>query len=360
MLSPLVLALVVAAAQPDTVFTVDGGRITGNVMEESATAGITIQAPDGSVRRIERSQVLRIEYADGTISPPRPPPQPAPVAPKAAGQGPSDVVFFVGGGRVRGTVIEENPRAGVRVKQLDGTYQTYPREDVARIEYADGTISQVAPAPAPQAAAPAAAPAEDPRRPFPIFLTLGLGGTFLGGDAAKNTSMSDVFALQQVHVSSELGLRISPAWALGVYGDAGGGEPSSAVRKQCDTLGDDCTATTGRIGLLVRHTWDPLERPIWISLGTGWEFGGITIGQHHGSSSSSSSSRDDLLTYVGREHLRLGAGVDFRPSRIIGFGLYGSFAVGTYDTLKDQVHTVDVEHALHTTAQVGVRLILFP
>ena len=35
-------------------------------------------------------------------------------------------------------------------------------------------------------------------------------------------------------------------------------------------------------------------------------------------------------------------------------------AFGTYDTVKDQVHTVSVDRATHTTAQVGLRLILFP
>jgi hypothetical protein len=269
-----------------------------------------------------------------------------------------DLVLFVGGGRVRGTVIEENPRSGVRVRQLDGTYQTYPRDDVARIEYADGTVSQVAP---PPEAAPAAPP--EPPRPFPLYLTLGIGGTFLSGDATKSTSMSDVFALEQVHASSELAFRITPSWALGVYGDVGGGEPSGTIRKACDAQGFSCNASVGRVGFLVRHAWEPLSsRAYWVTLGTGWEYAGITVDrQHTQGSSSSGSNREDLLRYVGREHLRLGAGVDFRLSRLLGLGLYGSFAFGTYDSLRDQAGTVDVpDRSSHTTAQVGLRLILFP
>jgi hypothetical protein len=362
MLSVLVAALVVAASPPDTVFTVDGGRITGSVMEESATAGVTIQTPDGSVRRIDRGQVLRIEYADGTISPARPPPPATPAAtPHPKPEAPQDILFFVGGGRVRGTVIEENPRSGVRVRQLDGTYQAYPRDDIARIEYADGTVSVIAPPPAPE---PAAAP--EPKKPLPVYFTLGLGATFLGGDATRQVTMSDRFALEQAHVSGELALRLSPAWALGVYGDAGGGDPSSAVGKQCDALNATCTAATGRVGFLIRHTWDPISsRPIWLTLGTGWEMGTINIDYRgtqsgSGSGSGSGSSQQELLRYTGRELLRVGTGIDFRLSRIVGFGLYGSFAFGRYDTLKDQVTTVSVDQGTHTTAQVGVRLILFP
>jgi hypothetical protein len=359
MIPVLIAALVAAASPQDTVYTVDGGRITGSVMEESPTAGVTIQMPDGSVRRIERAQVSRIEYADGTVSPPRPPPRPpepaAPVGPRKAPEGPQDTVFFTGGGRVRGTVIEENPRSGVRVRQLDGTYQTYPRDDVARIVYADGTVSQVAPAPE---AAPA--PSEPPRL-VPFYLTLGLGGTFLGGDATKQVAMSDLFTLQQIHVSGEAGLRLSPGWALGVYGDAGGGEPSLSERNQCALAGYECGASVGRIGFLVRHTWEPFSNhPIWLSLGTGLEYGSITVRRYHDGGTGKDTGGEDLITYVGWEHLRVGTGIDFKLNRILGFGLYGSVGFGTYDHVKNQVATVNVERAIHTTALVGGRLVLFP
>jgi hypothetical protein len=358
MISVLVAALVAAAAPPDTVYTLDGGRITGIVMEESAAAGVTIQTPDGAVRRIERAQVFRIEYADGTVSPPPPPRPPEPAMPPHASgaAGPQDVVHFVGGGRVRGTVIEESPRSGVRVRQLDGTYQVYTREEVARIDYADGSVSQVAPE-----AAALPAPAAEPPRPFPLYLTLGLGGTFLGGDATRQVSMGDLFGLQQIHVSTEFGLRLTTGWALGVYADAGGGDPSSSVNRTCEALGK-CTASAGRIGFLVRHAWDPLsQRPIWLSLGTGWEYAGITVDRRGTPGGATSGSRrEDLFTYAGREHLRLGVGIDFRTSRVVGIGLYGSVAAGSYDTRKDEVAKVGVDRALHTTAQIGARLILFP
>jgi hypothetical protein len=449
MISALVAALLAAASPADTVFTVDGGRITGTVLEESATSGVTIQTPDGSVRRIDRAQVSRIEFADGTVSPARPPaapaPQAAPAARPPAAEGPSDTVFFrgggrvrgtvmeesatagtkvrlldasirtyppdeiarieysdgtvstpqgatakapdaaprakppegaadnvyfLGGGRVRGTVIEENPKTGVKVRLLDGTMQVYPRDDLVRIEYADWSVSRRVTPPPPAAAAaappqPAAAPTPAPpahpaekRQLIPLYLTLGVGATFLGGDAERDVRMSSVLDTTQAHLSSELGLRLSPAWVLGVYGDVGGGEPASSIRDACNAQGNDCVGTTGRVGLMVRHTWSPLStRPMWLSLGTGWEFGGVTIDQR---GTGSGSNRTDLVSYTGRKYVRVGAGIDFRSNQVIGFGLYGSLGFGEYDRYEDPTTDVAISRGTHTTAQFGVRLILFP
>ncbi len=445
---PALVAVLLAAASPaDTVYTVDGGRVMGTVLEESATSGVTVQTPDGAIRKLDRNQVSRIEFADGTVSTPRPPPQaaaaPRPAAPEGAldkvffrGGGrargtvmeesgsagvklrlldgsthtyaadeiarveyadgtvstPSsarapdpaaaprakasettDTVYFLGGGRVRGTVIEENPRTGVRVRLLDGTVQTYPRDDLVRIEYADGSVShRVTAAPPPPAAPPTAAapppapaalpPPYDHHRPhlLPIYLTLGLGGTFLGGDAAQGVPIGNVMQTAQAHVSSELGLRLTPAFAIGAYGDVGGGEPTSAVAEQCRLDGNKCTATTGHVGFLARYTWDPLStRPLWLSLGTGWEMGGVSIDQ--GSGHNGSDRNMELFRYTGREHVRLGAGIDFRSSRLLGFGLYGSASVGEYDRYKDAIGSVEIaDRATHFTFLVGARLILFP
>ena len=446
MVSVLVAALLITAPPADTVFTVDGGRVTGTVLEESATSGVTIQTPDGAIRKFDRSQVSRIEFSDGTVStprPPTPPPQAAP-APRAAPEGaldkvffrgggrargtvmeesaasgvkirlldgsmhqyatdeisrieyadgtvstptaprapeaapaprakpaetPVDTAYFLGGGRVRGTVIEENPRTGVKVRLLDGTVQTYPREELVRIEYADGSTSHrvtapppllTAPAPQPPPAAPP--PPQEERRPhvLPLYLTLGLGATFLGGDAAQKVPMSSLMETAQAHVSSELALRFTPSFALGVYGDIGGGEPARAVKDQCTAQGFTCTGTTGHVGFLARYTWDPLSmRPVWLSLGTGWEMGSVTI-DNSSMNNGNGMHHNDLFTYTGREHVRLGLGIDFRTSRVLGFGLYGNVSVGEYDHYKDALVSQSLDTALHLTAQVGARLILFP
>ncbi|HUL61330.1 MAG TPA: hypothetical protein VLU43_18780 [Anaeromyxobacteraceae bacterium] len=447
MIPVLVAALLAAASPTDTVYTVDGGRIVGTVLEESPTSGVTIQTPDGSVRRIDRAQVSRIEFSDGTVSTPRPAPAPAPApeaapaarppaaegpvdgiffaaggrvrgtvieesarsgvkvrlldgsihtyapdeiarieyadgtvsnphpsqsrAPEAAAaprsqstEPPLDVVYFLGGGRVRGTVIEENPKTGVKVRLLDGSVHTYSRDELVRIEYADGTVSKrktPAPPPIPMlppqpaAAQPPMLPPPHHEKPqlVPFYLTLGVGATFFGGNAEAGVPMSHLFE-PQAHLSSEIGLRFTPAFALGVYGDVGGADPSSSLRDQCRTQGIDCVGATGRFGVLIRHTWDPLESTAkWISLGTGWEVGGVTVDHRDGRSS-------DLFTYSGREYVRFGAGVDFRSNQVIGLGLYGSIAVGEYDQYKDPSATIPLDRRTHTTGQVGLRLTLFP
>jgi hypothetical protein len=204
--------------------------------------------------------------------------------------------------------------------------------------------------------APPAPPPPEHREPLPVYFAVGVGATFLDGDASRNVPMSSVFSSTQAHISGETALRLSPAFALGLYADAGGGDPSGVIRDQCRVIGNDCMATAARVGFLVRHTWEPLSRrPVWLTLGTGWELGQITIDHH-----SSGTGHDELLTYTGREYLRVGAGVDFRPNHVLGFGLYGSFGFGAYNTLKDPTQSASLDRSNHTTAQVGIRLILFP
>jgi hypothetical protein len=334
---------------------------------------VKLRLLDGSIRGYPMEELARIEYADGTVSTS---PQPVPAryaeaapAPRAKpAEGASDTVYFLAGGRVRGTVIEEHPKTGVKVRLLDGTIQTYSRDDLVRVEYADGSVSRrVTPAPAAPALPPAVAPqpaaappfrVEETPQIFPIYLSLGVGATFLGGDAARSVPMSEVVQTEQAHLAGELGLRLSHSLALGVYGDVGGGDPGKAVRAECQAQGIDCAGVTGRVGVLVRHTWQPLsKRPVWLSLGTGWEFGGVSVDQHH---DKNDSNRTDLFSYSGREYLRLGGGVDFRSNSVFGFGLYGSVAVGEYDRYKDPTTTIAIERSNHTTGQVGLRFILFP
>jgi hypothetical protein len=355
MIAVLIAALVAGAVPPDPVPTADG----------------TVSGPNPVAAVAPAPPAPPPTAAPAPVAPPAPAPV-APPAPAPAAQGAhalTDTIYFIGGGRVRGTVIEEHPVTGVRIRQLDGTLQTYPREELSRIEYSDGTVSrrkapppQAAPAPPPgMAAMPPPPPAQPPppspvhmvhEHPLPLYLTLGVGVTFLGGDAERGLPMRRLFDTQG-HMSSELGFRFGPSFALGLYGDAGGGEVAAPVRDACLSVGQSCTGMTGRIGLLARYTWDPFEaRAKWLSIGTGWEVGeAVPDHQGHGAS---------LFTYSGREYLRLGAGVDFRTSQALGIGLYGSFAWGEYDRYEDAAGVLALARATHTTGQIGVRLILFP
>jgi len=159
--------------------------------------------------------------------------------------------------------------------------------------------------------------------------------------------------VSQGHLSSELGLRLSPSFALGVYGDVGGGDVAASLRDQCQMHGMGCMGTTGRAGFLIRRTWDPLGSTAkWLSIGTGWEVGSVSV-DNHGQAS-------ELFTYSGRELVRLGAGLDFRSNQVLGLGLYASFAWGKYDQYKDLTGTMTLDSRTHTTGQVGLRLTLFP
>jgi len=167
------LLSVLLAAQAGTVFTSDGGRLRGTVVDAGPT-GVTVQLPDGATRKLDAAKVSKIDYADGTTWKPGAAPQAAAVAgvPSPAAKPSSmaipveklDTVFLAKGGRVRGLVTEEGPE-GVVVRLVDGTERRYAPGQVSRIDWADGTRTELAAASAPPMAAAPAKPA--PAAPAP-------------------------------------------------------------------------------------------------------------------------------------------------------------------------------------------------
>jgi len=199
MLGAIVAVLVAvtgAAAAEGTVFTADGGRVRGTVVE-AGPAGVTVQLADGSTRRYPPADVKKVVLADGstwkpgdaapTASAPAPaaaapvaaaaaapagqpppagatpppaeaappaaagaaakPAEPAAAAAQPAGPVPMlipveslDTVFFAGGGRLRGLVTEDS-RDGVVVRLVDGSERRFAAVQIARIAFADGTAS---------------------------------------------------------------------------------------------------------------------------------------------------------------------------------------------------------------------------
>jgi hypothetical protein len=103
------------------------------------------------------------------------------------------VVFLNGGGRIQGTVLDEDPKVGVTVRLPDGTVKKVPRANIASIDYGRGGGSQAsAPTPQVAASAPAAPPSWNkeavPAQPAtesvpikPLWLTgaLTLGATYV-------------------------------------------------------------------------------------------------------------------------------------------------------------------------------------
>jgi hypothetical protein len=195
MLAAILVAVLGVSAPEGTLFTTDGGRVRG-VLVEAGPAGVTVRLPDGSTRRYAPSDVRKVVLSDGSLwrpgdppppapgeEPPQPPapplppaaevvpappveaapppaPDPAaaaaeagPATPAAAPEPPApppgpmiipverlDTVFLASGGRVRAFVTEETPQAVV-VRMVDGTERRYPAEQVAKIAYADGSAS---------------------------------------------------------------------------------------------------------------------------------------------------------------------------------------------------------------------------
>ena len=206
MLAIVLAVLLGADPLAGTVFTADGGRIRGTVLDTGA-GGVTVQLADGSTRKLEAAQVARVDFADGTSWKPAAPgaamapaaapaaaavAQPAAPAGQAAAAGPQaqagtppggvvplaaaappaassratpllipverlDTVYLARGGRVRCLVVEEGTD-GVVVRLMDGAERRYPPGQVARIDWADGTRSDLSgppPAPVPTPAAQA-------------------------------------------------------------------------------------------------------------------------------------------------------------------------------------------------------------
>jgi hypothetical protein len=88
-----------------------------------------------------------------------------PVPPTPAGPAtPIDTVFLTDGGRVRGQVMEEHPKTGVRVRLADGTVRDIPAAEVDHVEYG-GSAS--APPVAPPPVGPAPKPEVPPATPRP-------------------------------------------------------------------------------------------------------------------------------------------------------------------------------------------------
>ncbi len=322
-----------------------------------------------------------------------------------------DTVLLQNGGRVVGTVVEENPATGVTVQIPGGQLRTIPPGEVFRIEYRDGTFGVVGakppapPPPADGAAAPAqpappdqpappiqperAAPppppvvAPDqqvypavpvhpaapppppvgspppwarrpgPGQPGPFMLAVGAGFAVPGGYAEAGLPMRDVFTPQFL-LEIEGGVRLSPWVMASLVLDLGLGDSGDWAASYCRTYGgSDCTTVTARFGVQLRYTFNPSARTTpWISIGTAAEVGTVSF--------DSDTSADDL-TYSGWEALRLGAGVDFRTSSSAGWGLFMNASFGRYDEVDDAGFVTDLQPTrTHSWVQLGARLILGP
>jgi hypothetical protein len=325
MLAILAAVMLAAAPQHDTVFTAEGGRVIGTVVEESPQS-VNIQLPDGTFRRLPRRDVVRIEYADGSVS--HRPSEPAPSPPAASAPPP-------------GYAPQGQPPP-------PPAYTPPPPPSYYPPPYGPRPVQRMPP---PQWAQPVGT---GPVEPF--WLSLGIGGMFYGGNVEPGFSMNGTFG-PQMDLSFEGGFRLNPYLGLGLYADIGvGGNGNEAtLRAACDSNGGSCNSTTSRVGILLRHTFSPHAHTTpWISIGTGFAHGSVDW-------SADGYGSSNVLEYSGWEMLRLNAGIDVRSNRVIGFGFYGGVAFTRFDSRSDAGGTESFSNpTTNTMVQAGVRLTLFP
>ena len=307
MLAILLAAALAAAPAQDTLVTKDGTRLTGTIIEESPTQGVTMKLEDGTLRRFDPDAIVRIERGNWSAAgEPRGAARRLPVRrerrPPATVNGRLDTVFLAQGGRIRGRVIEELPGEGVTIQLPDGTRRRYHPSDIARIEYADGSVS-VRRGPYPPRPPPAYPPPGPPVAPppppqprgfapiLPVYAALGLGGIGFGGDMGDGVHTGDVLE-GQLGIWLEGGARLTPAIGLGLYLDIGVGDAGNVYRAACSVAGLDCMSTTAKLGLLLRHTWGATE-PVgkWLAVGSGFAVANVSTDEDHG---------HEVVTYTGQ------------------------------------------------------------
>jgi hypothetical protein len=326
MLAIVAAVMLAVAPQHDTVFTKDGGRVVGTVIEEGPEV-IFIRLPDGTFRRFSPADVARIEYADGSVStirPREPPPSPPPPSAQPPAQPPS----------------EAPPPRSPPPPQYEPPPRQPPPPPYPPPRY---------PPPPPRGLAPTPWPGA-PISPF--YFSFGLAGAFPFGEVEDQVAMSRVFD-PQIDVDLEGGLRLSPHLAVGLYLDLGYGDPARETRDACRDVGIGCDASRTRFGVLLRHTFAPAARMTpWLAVGTGLEWGKITADDFYD---------DEQFSYRGWEVLRLTGGIDLRSSPFFGVGLYGGVAFGRYNRGSDALGDFDIDRErFHTTVKAGLRFTLFP
>jgi hypothetical protein len=180
----------------------------------------------------------------------------------------------------------------------------------------------------------------------------------MSGNISSGVSTSTIFG-DQLDVQAEIGFRATHSTAFALYLDVGMGEPAAGAGTStaCSAAQGGCVAATGRLGILVRHTFSPLApRTAWLAFGTGAEFGSVTAHPQQGQVMSRVS------TYQGWEALRVMLGYDWRAGSVLGFGLYGGVSWGKYTRVESAAgpQATIANPAYHTMLEGGARFTLFP
>lgn len=294
-----------------------------------------------------------------------------------------DTVFLRDGGRLRGTVVEEAPGAGVTVQLVDGELRKVPAAAVVRVEYGDGTRGTLGATPAagptatgavtgesatplppiePAVPGQARVPQEQPLPPeaapldplaHPGFITFAgaLGVSIPTGEARHGLALAGV-TTNQFLVELEGAIRVLPALQLGLLLDLGFGRVGATLKGECDYWGTSCSTTAVNLGIFARYAFAPT------AAGTPWGSVGLATGILSIDPSSTALQGSAYGGYQWRIHV----GYDFRGNGQLGLGLFAGAVFGRYTDYL--VGDGDFQPLSATTRhlyiQGGVRAVLFP
>lgn len=325
MLAILTAVILAAAPRHDTVFTTDGGWVLGTVVEESSQ-WVAIQAPDGTIRRLPSAEVVRIEYADGSVS----------IHP-AEHVGPQPAFPPAGSG----------PPAGVPPPPPPPGYSPPPYH--------------APPRPQPPNVQQGALP------PSEFWVSASLGGMMFDGNVARGVGFGRIFG-SAAELGLEGGWSLTPHLGLGVYLDVAVGDPGSQLKAFCNADpaspggglgGASCSTLTVNAGILARHTFLPYARVRpWLAIGTGVAYANAHY--TYGDPSDPDAPSSDIVTYTGWEIARLMAGVDVRSTQVgIAVGLYAGVSLTRYTSVESVAGTWPLDAAsVHTMVEGGFRVTL--
>jgi hypothetical protein len=358
MLAALFLAAALAAPEPrlDTVHLMNGGRLRGTVVEDTAEA-VMVQLPDGTFRRVKRGDVARIDYeAQGAPLPPAEtatpaPPPTAPSAPPAAAAAEGATAPAPAAPAPQAPAAAPPPAPG-------------PAAPPAPPASPSVKLRQPARRPAPPAEPPPwatpppepawrVAPGRAPRASTGFQMALGVEGVGPFGRVTRGgpTVRDAVGGLGGFVL--ELGGKPHGGLFLGgtLRGAFGGGGRTFAAT--CNSPGVECINMRVQLGVVARFHGTPwAARSPWLALEGGVEAAGPTAYQQGTSTELADAS------FVG-PYAGLSAGLDFRLSPELGLGPYLSVTLGNYSRLEGSLSGPDGGSTTHGWIG-GLRMVIFP
>lgn len=212
--------------------------------------------------------------------------------------------------------------------------------------------------PAEGPAKPAEQPAEGEGPPARTGFQMAIrgGAAIPFGEIAKNQKLNDVFG-PQAAFSLDIGGKVIPNLFIGGYLGLNIGGAGGKAGDVCSSNNLTCTSATIRLGVEAQyHILPDGKINPWVGYGIGIESSGL--GQ-------SKNGQTVTVTATGWEFAHLMAGADFRISKTFGIGPVVDFSIAQYSRtatsggLGDSSSDIK-DKTLHEWLTIGARLVLFP